>query len=206
MLWLLSGPPGFTCWISFAPVFSFVYCWVLILALPPFYILIYMLKNVPGDDALIRKGYFMQTKHLFVLIHIWTKGEVGAPWKRLKPSSKIFYRPFQGGASIVDHFWYFCLVFCYAFVRICILMPCGHLLGKGWPLGSRLWCLIAKLSFFYWYSGSSVVNDCIESWSLPSFSLKHVCKQSRPRPGSSCCCLNTVYYVCLWKWIDMTLH
>ena len=22
MLWLLSGPPGFTCWISFAPVFS----------------------------------------------------------------------------------------------------------------------------------------------------------------------------------------
>ena len=22
MLWLLSGPPGFTCWISLAPVFS----------------------------------------------------------------------------------------------------------------------------------------------------------------------------------------
>ena len=28
--------------------------------------------------------------------------------------------------------------FCYAFVNICLLMPCGHLLGKGWPLGSRL--------------------------------------------------------------------
>ena len=28
----LSGPPGFTCWISFAPVFSFIYCWVLIFA------------------------------------------------------------------------------------------------------------------------------------------------------------------------------
>ena len=26
MLWLLSGPPGFTFWISFAPVFSFIYC------------------------------------------------------------------------------------------------------------------------------------------------------------------------------------
>ena len=25
----LSGPPGFTCWISFAPVLSFIYCWVL---------------------------------------------------------------------------------------------------------------------------------------------------------------------------------
>ena len=22
----LSGPPGFTCWIGFAPVFSFIYC------------------------------------------------------------------------------------------------------------------------------------------------------------------------------------
>ena len=40
MLWLLSGPSGFTCLISFAPVFSFMYCWVLIFALSPFYILI----------------------------------------------------------------------------------------------------------------------------------------------------------------------
>ena len=38
----LSGPPGFTCGISFAPVFSFIYCWVLIFALSPCYILIYM--------------------------------------------------------------------------------------------------------------------------------------------------------------------
>ena len=26
----------------------------------------------------------MQTKHLCVLIHIWTKGEVGAPWNWFK--------------------------------------------------------------------------------------------------------------------------
>ena len=32
----------FTCWTSFAPVFSFTYCGVLIFALSPFYILIYM--------------------------------------------------------------------------------------------------------------------------------------------------------------------
>ena len=38
----LSGPPGFSCWISFAPVFSFIYCWALIFALSPCYILIYM--------------------------------------------------------------------------------------------------------------------------------------------------------------------
>ena len=36
----LWGPPGFTCWISFARVFSFIYCWVLIFASSPCYILI----------------------------------------------------------------------------------------------------------------------------------------------------------------------
>ena len=61
--------------------------------------------------------------------------------------------------------------FCYAFMHICLLMPCGHQLGKGWPLGSRLWCLIVKLSLSHWYPGSGVVLDCIHSWSLPFFSL-----------------------------------
>ena len=32
----------------------------------------------------------MQTKYLCVLIHIWIKGEVGAPLNWFKPSSKIF--------------------------------------------------------------------------------------------------------------------
>ena len=50
----------------------------------------------------------------------------------------------------------FCLVFCYAFVRVCLLRPCGPLLRKGWPLGSRLWYLIVKLSFSNWYPGSGV--------------------------------------------------
>ena len=36
----LLGQPGFTCWISFAPVFSFIYGWVLIFASSPCYILI----------------------------------------------------------------------------------------------------------------------------------------------------------------------
>ena len=54
------------------------------------------------------------------------------------------------------------------FIRVCLLMSCGHLLGKGWPLGSRLWCIIVKLS-----PGSGVVLDCIDSWSLPSFFLPH---------------------------------
>ena len=72
----------------------------------------------------------MQTKHLCVLSHIWTKGEVGAPLKRFKSSSKIFYCPFQGGTSFVDVLWViFVSCICYAFVRICLYVPCGHLLA-----------------------------------------------------------------------------
>ena len=52
---------------------------------------------------------------------------------------------------------------CYVFVRDCLYVICGHLLGKGWPLGSRLWCLTVSLSL---YPGSGVVLDCIDSWSL----------------------------------------
>ena len=33
MLCLWSGPPGFNCWISFIPVFSCMYCWILIFVL-----------------------------------------------------------------------------------------------------------------------------------------------------------------------------
>ena len=31
---------------------------------------------------------------------------------------------------------------CYVFVRVYLYVLCDHLLGKGWPLGSRLWCLL----------------------------------------------------------------
>ena len=59
----------------------------------------------------------------------------------------------------------------YAFVYVCLFIPCGHLLGKGWPLGSSLWCLIVSLPLSHWYTGSGVVLDCIDSWSLHSYLL-----------------------------------
>ena len=40
--------------------------------------LLYLDLYVLGDDALISKGYFMQTEYLCVLIHILIKGEAGA--------------------------------------------------------------------------------------------------------------------------------
>ena len=71
----------------------------------------------------------MQTKYICVLIHIWIKGEVGAPWNRFKPSSTIFYWPFEGGTSFVDLFC-FCSVLCllclWARLFICALWsPAG---------------------------------------------------------------------------------
>ena len=52
---------------------------------------------------------------------------------------------------------------CYSFVRVCLYVPCGHLLGKGGHLGSRLWCLTVSLSLSLWWPGSGVVLDCIDS-------------------------------------------
>ena len=61
----------------------------------------------------------MQTKHLCVLIHIWTKGVAGAPLNWFKPSSKIFYWPFQGLTSFVDLLWVFSI--------LCLLCLCTRL-------------------------------------------------------------------------------
>ena len=60
----------------------------------------------------------MQTKHLCVLVHIWTKGEVGVPLNWFKLYSKYFYWPFQGDASSVDHLCFFCLFLLCFHVRL----------------------------------------------------------------------------------------
>ena len=63
----------------------------------------------------------------------------------------------------MDHLCFFLSSVCYAFVRVCLFVPCCHLLGKGWPLRSCLMCLIVGLSLFQRYPGSGVVFDCIDS-------------------------------------------
>ena len=52
---------------------------------------------------------------------------------------------------------------CYSFVRGCLYMLCGHLLGKSLPLGSHLWCLTVSLLLSHWFPVSGVVFDCIDS-------------------------------------------
>ena len=53
-----------------------------------------------------------------------------APWNRFKPSSKIFYWPFQGGTSFVDHSCYFWLVFAMlscTSVYWCLVVTCWEM-------------------------------------------------------------------------------
>ena len=71
----------------------------------------------------------------------------------------------RGGSRISGNgvLCFFLSCVCYAFAHVCLYVPCGHLLGKGWPLGSRLWCLTVSLLLSHWYPGSGVVLDCIDS-------------------------------------------
>ena len=104
----------------------------------------------------------------------WSKLRVRlAPLNRFKPSSKIFYWPFQGGTSFVDLFFFFsilCLLCLCARLFICALWSPA---GKDWTLCSRLWCPIVSLSLSHWYPGSGVVLDCIDSWSLHPYILTY---------------------------------
>ena len=50
-----------------------------------------------------------------VLIHIWTEGEVGAPWNGFKPSSKIFFTDPSKALLFCGSFMLFlsCFLFCF---------------------------------------------------------------------------------------------
>ena len=119
----------------------------------------------------------------------WSTSELRvrlAPLNRFKPSSKIFYWPFQGGTSFVDLLC-FCSVLCLlCFVRVCLYVLRGHLLGKGWPLGSRLWCLLWVCHFpigilgQVWYLIVSIPDLCnltylgVESKDQSSENIKYL--------------------------------
>ena len=98
-------------------------------------------------------------------------------WKnnnRLKPSSKIFYWPFQGGTSFVD-----LLRFCSV---LCLLCLCARLFicalrspaGKGLTSWLSFVVSAVSLSLSHWYPGSGVVLDCIDSWSLHPYLPWHI--------------------------------
>ena len=123
----------------------------------------------PGDRE--SKGW-LKTQHLYMYN---SSREQNMDARRTTCSSlSNAPSPCQPAVLVIflhGQFWLIFYVFdlscvCYVFVCVCLYVLCGHLLGKGWPLGSRLWCLTVSLSLSHWYPGSGVLVDCIDSWSL----------------------------------------
>ena len=114
----------------------------------------------------------MQTKYLCVLIHIWNKVEVGAVKTGLSPPVKYFTDRSKAVLLLWMFYVFVLSCVCFVFVRVCFYVLCGHLLGKGWPLGTRLWCLTVSLSLSHGYPGSGVVLHCVDSWSLHPYLLR----------------------------------
>ena len=80
-----------------------------------------------------------------------------------KPSSKIFYGPFQDDTSFVD-----LLCFCSVLFLLCLcarLFICALWSPAGKGLTSWLSFVVSavSLSLSHWYPGSGVVLDCIDS-------------------------------------------
>ena len=104
----------------------------------------------------------------------WSTSELRvrlAPFNWFKPSSKIFYWPFQGGTSFVD-------LLCFCSV-LCLLCLCARLFicalwspaGKGLTSWLSFVVSTVSLSLSHWYPRSGVVLDCIDSWSLHPYLL-----------------------------------
>ena len=116
----------------------------------------------------------MQTKYLCVFIHIWIKAEVGAPWNWFKPSSKIFYWPFQGGTSFVDIlcvFFLFCGMPLCASVYMCLVVTfweradllahiCGDCEFVTFPLVSCVRCGIWLYRFLIFAPLLTLLGEC----------------------------------------------
>ena len=94
-----------------------------------------------------------------------------APLNRLSPPVKYFTDRSKAVLLLWIFYVFVLSCACYVFVRVCLFVLCGHLLGKGWPLGSRLCCLTVSLSLSHWYYGSGMVLDYIDSWSLHTYLL-----------------------------------
>ena len=73
---------------------------------------------------LLAVALFVLSFPKYVLVHIRIKGEVGA--------IKLF-KNFTDRSKAVLLLWIICVIYvlCLSCFRVCSLLPCGHLLGKG---------------------------------------------------------------------------
>ena len=109
-----------------------------------------------------------------MICRFWSTSELRVslgPLNRFRPSSKIFYWPFQGGASFVD-----LLCFCSVLSLLCL---CARLFvctlwspaGKGLTSWLSFVVYAVSMSLSHCYPGSGVVLDCIDSSSLHPYLL-----------------------------------
>ena len=125
----------------------------------------------------------------------WSTSELRvrlAPLNQFKPSSKIFYWPFQGGTSFVDLLC-FCSVLC--LLCLCVrLFICALWSPAGKGLTSWLSFVVStvSLSLSHWYPGSGVVLDCIDSWSLHPYLL---CKMFNKFNNTRARMLDSIYHM-----------
>ena len=107
-----------------------------------------------------------------------------------KPSSKIFYWPFQGGTSFVDLLCFFCLVFAmllWASVNMCLVVTCWERAGLlalvcgvqlgvcHFPIGilGQVWYLIISipdlctLTYFFQLEWLKLHNTAFLPWYVP---------------------------------------
>ena len=114
-----------------------------------------------GPLEIILRTLASGIKHPCVLIHIWTKGEVGAPLNQFKPSSKIFLLTVPRLCFFCGSFMLFlscfvlsCTSVCWCLMDTCLerdnllALVCGVLLWRcHFPIGilGQVWCLIVSI-------------------------------------------------------------
>ena len=85
-----------------------------------------ILKTSTHRDCVDKEhfGVFHANQTSMCLIHIWTKGEVGAPWNRFKPSSKIFLLTIPRRYFFCGSFVLFmsCVCHAFAFIHCCLVV------------------------------------------------------------------------------------
>ena len=86
--------------------------------------IIWLNVNQTNNHPKIIGGYFLDVK-----------GNGGCP---LKIRTDYGTENGHDSSKVVLLLWICLTSVCYALVRVCLFMACGHLLGNGLPLGSRL--------------------------------------------------------------------
>ena len=102
----------------------------------------------------------------------WPKSELIVrlvPFNMFNPSSNLFYWPFQGGGSLVDHFCYLWIIFVFVMLSCLFLAALWSPAGKGLsPWLSCVWCFLV---FFVTFPYGGLGQVCYLIVSIPDLCL-----------------------------------